>query len=315
MFRRERKRFYGYLANAYSSAHVRCRMTGAASGARAIVHDPMQRKRAFRPFTYPARSQTNLFNTMSGHNKWSKIKYTKAAADAKKGKIFARYAHEITLAVKQGGSDPDMNPRLRAAIDGAKSVSTPKENIERAIKKGAGDMGGAVIQEITYEGYGPNGTALLIEIATDNTNRSNSEIRTIFTKNGGSIATPGSVAYQFDRKGEVRLLSETLDEDSSMELAMDAGADDVEPGENDNEWVFTTPPTELGNVASALRAAGHMLTSMKLIYVPQNVTVITDLEVAKKATRLFELLDDYDDTLNVFSNFDIAEELLEQLDA
>ncbi len=252
---------------------------------------------------------------MSGHNKWSKIKYTKAAADAKKGKVFARYAHEITLAVKQGGSDPDMNPRLRAAIDGAKSVSTPKENIERAIKKGAGELGGAAIQEIMYEGYGPNGTALLIEVATDNTNRSNSEIRTIFTKNGGSIATPGAVSYQFDRKGEVRIIAESLDEDSAMELAMEAGADDMEAGDNDNEWVFTTTPTELNNVSSALRGAGHTVTSMKLIYAPQNVTVINDLEVAQKAMKLFELLDDYDDALNVFSNFDIAEEILEQLDA
>jgi YebC/PmpR family DNA-binding regulatory protein len=252
---------------------------------------------------------------MSGHNKWSKIKYTKAAADAKKGKVFARYAHEITLAVKQGGSDPDMNPRLRAAIDGAKSVSTPKENIERAIKKGAGELGGATIQEVLYEGYGPSGTALLIEVATDNTNRSNSELRTIFTKNGGSIATPGSVAYQFDRKGEVRLIAEGLDEDKAMELAMDAGADDVEAGDNENEWVFTTSPTELGNVSNALRETGNTITSMKLVYVPQNVTVITDLEVAKKATRLYELFDDYDDTLNVFTNFDIAEDLLDQLDA
>jgi transcriptional/translational regulatory protein YebC/TACO1 len=152
-------------------------------------------------------------------------------------------------------------------------------------------------------------------VATDNTNRSNSELRTIFTKNGGSIATPGSVAYQFDRKGEVRLIAEGLDEDKAMELAMDAGADDVEAGDNENEWVFTTSPTELGNVSNALRETGNTITSMKLVYVPQNVTVITDLEVAKKATRLYELFDDYDDTLNVFTNFDIAEDLLDQLDA
>ncbi len=252
---------------------------------------------------------------MSGHNKWSKIKYTKAAADAKKGKMFARYAHEITLAVKQGGSDPDMNPRLRAAIDGARSVSTPKENIERAIKKGTGELGGAAIQEITYEGYGPHGIAFLIEVATDNTNRSNSEIRSIFTKNGGSIATPGSVAYQFDRKGEVRIIAENLDNDSALEIAMNAGADDVEAGDNANEWVFETTPTELGNVSNALRESGYTVTSMKLVYTPQNTTLVTDLEVARKITKLYELLDDYDDTLNVFSNFDIAEDLLEQLDS
>lgn len=250
---------------------------------------------------------------MSGHNKWSKIKHVKAKEDAKKGKVFARFAHEITLAAKSGGGDPDMNPRLRAAIDGAKAVSTPKENIERAIKKGTGELGGASIQEITYEGYGPNGIAYLVEVATDNTNRSNSEIRTIFTKNGGSIATPGSVAYQFDRKGEVRLLSDKLDEDSSMELAMEAGADDVYPGDDDNEWVFVSSPTELGNVAAAIRNAGYTVTSMGLVSVAQNVTIIDDLETAQKAMKLFELLEDYDDALNVFSNFDVAEHLLDQL--
>lgn len=250
---------------------------------------------------------------MSGHNKWSKIKHVKAKEDAKKGKVFARFAHEITLAAKSGGGDPDMNPRLRAAIDGAKAVSTPKENIERAIKKGTGELGGAAIQEITYEGYGPNGIAFLVEVATDNTNRSNSEIRTIFTKNGGSIATPGSVAYQFDRKGEVRLMSDSLDEDAAMELAMEAGADDVYPGDTDNEWVFISAATELGNVSAALREAGNTITSMKLISVAQNLTMIEDLETARKATRLFELLDDYDDALSVFSNFDIAEHLLDEL--
>ena len=237
---------------------------------------------------------------MSGHNKWSKIKYVKAKEDAKKGKVFARFAHEIMLAAKSGGGDPDLNPRLRAAIDGAKAVSTPKENIERAIKKGTGELGGATIQEITYEGYGPSGTAFLIEVATDNTNRSASELRTLFTKNGGSIGTPGSVAYQFERKGEARIMAE-------------GGADDVEQGDSDNEWVFVTSPTELNNVCAALREAGHTVISMKLISVAQNVSVINDLETAKAALRLYEALDDYDDALNVFSNFDVAEEILEQL--
>ncbi|MEG2247767.1 MAG: YebC/PmpR family DNA-binding transcriptional regulator, partial [Akkermansia sp.] len=190
-----------------------------------------------------------------------------------------------------------------------------KENIDRAIKKGTGELGGAVIQEITYEGYGPNGTALLIEVATDNTNRTNSEIRSIFTKNGGSIATPGSVAYQFDRKGEVRLLSEKLDEDSAMELAMEAGADEFEEGDDDNEWVLISSPVEVSNVATYLRENGYTVTTAGLISVAQNTVIIDDLEVAKTATRLYELLDEYDDALNVFTNFDIAEELLPQLDA
>lgn len=150
-------------------------------------------------------------------------------------------------------------------------------------------------------------------MATDNTNRSASELRTLFTKNGGSIGTPGSVAYQFERKGEARIMAEGLTEDSAMDLALECGADDVEQGDSDNEWVFVTSPTELNNVCAALREAGHTVISMKLISVAQNVSVINDLETAKAALRLYEALDDYDDALNVFSNFDVAEEILEQL--
>lgn len=250
---------------------------------------------------------------MSGHNKWSKIKFTKAAADAKKGKVFARFSHEITLAAKNGGGDVDTNPRLRAAIEGAKAASMPKENIDRAVKKGTGELQGEVIQEVTYEGYGPAGTALLVEVATDNTNRSSSEIRTIFTRNGGNMGTPGSVAYQFDRKGEVRLIDESLDEDAAMELAMETGADEFETGDNDGEWVFTCAPTDLGTVAAALSEAGKNVTGIKLISVAQNKVSIDDAETAEKVMRLFELLDDYDDTLSVFANFDIADDVLEQL--
>ena len=226
---------------------------------------------------------------MSGHNKWSKIKYVKAKEDAKKGKVFARFAHEIMLAAKSGGGDPDLNPRLRAAIDGAKAVSTPKENIERAIKKGTGELGGATIQEITYEGYGPSGTAFLIEVATDNTNRSASELRTLFTKNGGSIGTPGSVAYQFERKGRPASRRKVL-RGFCHGFMLECGADDVEQGDSDNEWVFVTSPTELNNVCAALREAGHTVISMKLISVAQNASVINDLETAKAALRLYEAL-------------------------
>ncbi len=250
---------------------------------------------------------------MSGHNKWSKIKFTKAAADAKKGKIFARYSHEITLAAKSGGGDIDTNPRLRAAIEGAKAASMPKDNIDRAVKKGTGELQGETIQEVTYEGYGPAGTAFIVEVATDNTNRCSSEIRTIFSKNGGNMGTPGSVAYQFDRKGEVTVNDPALDEDSAMELAMDCGADEFEEGENEGEWAFICGPTDVQAVSEALTAAGKSVTGMKLISVAQNPTDITDLATAQKIMRLFERLDDYDDTMNVFSNFEIAEEILEQL--
>ncbi len=250
---------------------------------------------------------------MSGHNKWSKIKFTKAAADAKKGKIFARYSHEITLAAKSGGGDVDTNPRLRAAIEGAKAASMPKDNIDRAVKKGTGELQGAAIQEVTYEGYGPAGTAIIVETATDNTNRCSSEIRTIFSRNGGNMGTPGSVSYQFDRKGQVSIVDETLDEDAAMELAMDCGADEFEEGENENEWNFICGPTDVNEVSAALAAAGKNITGMKLISVAQNPTTISDVETARKVTKLYELLDDYDDTMNVFTNFEIDEAILEQL--
>ncbi len=250
---------------------------------------------------------------MAGHNKWSKIKFTKAIADAKKGKVFARFSHEITLAAKSGGGDPDTNPRLRVAIEGAKASSMPKDNIERAIKKGTGDLQGNTIQEITYEGYGPEGTAFIVEMATDNTNRSSSDLRTIFGKNGGNLGTPGSVSYQFDRKGELRFIAPQLDEDAIMELAMDSGAEEFLTGDQDGEWILLCGPTDMPEVSQALHAAGYNLTGMKLISVAQNPTMISDVNIARKVIKLYELLDDYDDTLNVFSNFEIAEDILDQI--
>lgn len=250
---------------------------------------------------------------MSGHNKWSKIKFTKAKEDAKKGKIFARFSREITLAARNGGGDVDTNPRLRAAIEGAKACSMPKDNIDRAIKKGTGELVGETIQEIVYEGYGPAGTAMLVEVATDNTNRASSELRTLFSRNGGNMGTPGSVAYQFDRKGEVRIIDETLDEDGAMELAMEVGADDVGEGDQEGEWVFVCSPTDLSSVCSGLTSAGKNVTGMRLISVAQNTVEIKDVDTARKVMNLFERLDDYDDAMNVFSNFDISEDILEQL--
>ncbi|MFI3244232.1 MAG: YebC/PmpR family DNA-binding transcriptional regulator [Akkermansia sp.] len=250
---------------------------------------------------------------MSGHNKWSKIKFQKAATDAKKGKVFARFSHEITLAAKSGGGDTDTNPRLRAAIEGAKAASMPKDNIDRAVKKGTGELTGSTIIEVTYEGYGPAATAFIVEAATDNTNRTSSDLRTIFGKNGGNMGTPGSVSYQFDRKGEVRLIDAAMDEDSAMELAMDAGAEEFEQGDDDGEWVFTCGPTELQDLTHALTEAGKKVTGMTLVSIPQTPVEITDLATAQKVLKIYELLDDYDDTLNVFSNFEISDEILAQL--
>ena len=199
---------------------------------------------------------------------------------------------------------------IKGMPDGSYS---PKENIDRAVKKGTGELQGAAIQEVTYEGYGPAGTAIIVEVATDNTNRCSSELRTIFSRNGGNMGTPGSVSYQFDRKGEVRIVDTELDEDTAMELAMDGGADEFESGESEGEWVFICGPTDVQTVSEALGAAGKNVTGMKLISVAQNPTEITDLETAQKVMKLYELLDDYDDTMNVFTNFEIQEDILEQM--
>lgn len=250
---------------------------------------------------------------MAGHNKWSKVKHIKARVDAIKGKVFSKCAHEIAIAARDGGGDPGMNPRLRSAIDAAKAVSMPKDNIERAIKKGTGELGGEAIQEVTYEGYGPNGVAFIVEAATDNLNRTAADVRSIFTKNGGSVATPGSVAYQFDRKGEIRIAAEGIGEDRMMEAAILSGADDVQSDEE--EHLVLTAPTELAAVAGALREQGFDLLSEKLVSIPQTPSMIDDEAQARQAMKLYELLDAYDDALNVFTNFEVSDEVLERLDA
>lgn len=250
---------------------------------------------------------------MAGHNKWSKVKHIKARVDAIKGRVFSKCAHEIALAARAGGGDPAANARLRTAIDNAKAVSMPKENIDRAIKKGTGELGGEAIQEVIYEGYGPAGIAFIVEIATDNLNRSAQDMRTMFSKNGGSVATQGSVSYQFDRKGEIRIAADVIDEEHLMEAAIEAGADDVQG--DDDEHVVYTAPNELGTVANTLRAAGLSITSEKLVSISQNPSVITDPVIARQILKLHDQLDDYQDTVNVFTNFEIADEILDQLEA
>jgi len=249
---------------------------------------------------------------MAGHNKWSKVKHIKARVDAIKGRVFSKCAHEIALAARAGGGDPGMNARLRTAIDHAKSVSMPKENIDRAVKKGTGELGGDAIQEITYEGYGPSGIAFLVETATDNLNRTAQDLRTLFSKNGGSIATPGSVSYQFDRKGEIRVKAQDIPEDHLMETAIEAGADDAHS--DSEEHTILTAPSELSSVSAALKAAGLNLLSEKFISLPQTPSVVSDIVTARQVLKLYDLLDDYQDTLNVFTNFEVSDEILSQLD-
>ena len=250
---------------------------------------------------------------MAGHNKWSKVKHIKARVDVIKGRVFSKCSHEITLAARSGGGDPGGNARLRTAIDNAKAVSMPKDNIDRAIKKGLGELGGDAIQEVAYEGYGPAGIAFIIEIATDNLNRSAADIRSIFTKNGGSIATQGSVSYQFDRKGEIRIPAEAIDEDRVMEAAIEAGAYDVQSDED--EHIILTTPSDLGTVANSLRDAGLAISSEKHVSISQNPEVVTDLAIARQIIKLHDQLDDYADTVNLFTTFEIDDELLDQLES
>ena len=248
---------------------------------------------------------------MSGHNKWSKIKHIKAKEDAKKGKLFSKFAHEIAIAARDGGGDVDLNPRLRQAIDAAKSQSMPKDNIDRAVKKGAGELEGGMIEEITYEGFGAGGVGMLVQVATDNKNRSAADIRSTFNKNDGNLGTSGSVAHLFEQKGEILIDVELINEDEIFEKALEAGADDVST--DDDEHIILTAADQLNSVAAALRDGGLQLKSQGLVFIPNAPLEITDSSVASQVLRLYEALDDYDDTLNVFGTFEIPDEILETL--
>lgn len=250
---------------------------------------------------------------MAGHNKWSKVKHIKAAVDAKKGKVFSKIARELTIAAKNGGRDPDMNPRLRTAIGAAKAANMPGDNVDRAIKKGLGELEGSTMEEVTYEGYAPGGVAMLIECVTDNKNRSSSDVRTAFNKGGGSMGSAGAVAHMFQRKGEIKLPASAAGEDALLEAALDAGADDVQSDEE--EHTIYTAPERLYAVAGGLKERGLNAASLKLVYVPGTVITLTDVNVARQVLRLYDHLDDLDDTQNVSANFELTDEILEQLNA
>lgn len=247
---------------------------------------------------------------MAGHNKWSKVKHIKGAADAKRSQLFSKLSKEITIAAR-GGGDPDLNPRLRSAVNAARKQSMPSENIERAIKKGTGELGGEAIEEIVYEGYGPGGIAFLIEVATDNKNRSAADIRSLFNKNGGNMGSAGSVAYLFDRKGEIRVPLGALGEDAMLEAALEAGAEDVNQDEDDH--VIHTTVETLFEVASSLAKNGIESSSQKLVFVPKSTTSISDSAIAAGLIKLSDALDDYDDTQTVYSNFDFTDEVMTAL--
>lgn len=244
---------------------------------------------------------------MSGHNKWSTIKHKKEKTDAARGKIFTKIGREIAIAVREGGSaDPAVNGKLKDVVAKAKANNMPNENIMRSIKKAAGEGEGANYKEVTYEGYAPGGVAVIVEVVTDNLNRTASEIRHIFDKNGGSMGSSGCVSYKFTRKGVIVIdNAKGLDEDELMMLAMDAGADDVEAG--DGSAVIYTDPNEMSAVRDGLEAAGCTFLSVERAMVPNMTVEITDEETAAKVEKLIDWLDDYDDVQNVYHDADLPE--------
>jgi len=246
---------------------------------------------------------------MSGHNKWSTIKHKKGAADAKRGKIFTKIIKEICVAAKLGGSDPSANPRLRTAIDKAKGENMPKDNIERAIKKGAGEMEGVNYEEITYEGYGPGGVAVLVEVMTDNRNRTVSDVRSTFTKCNGNMGETGCVAWMFDKKGLI-VFPKSVDFEKLFEAAIEAGADDV--AEQDEQFEVVTDPAAFMEVRDALVAAGFKFESAETTMIPQTMVKLEGKQ-AESMLKMIDRLEDNDDVQNVYANFDISMEEMEKL--
>ena len=249
---------------------------------------------------------------MSGHSKWHSIKHKKGAADAKRGKIFTKYAKLIAIAARDGGEDPDMNPGLRSAVAAAKNDNVPNSNIEKAIKKGAGgDKDGMTLTEAMYEGFGPAGTVFYVQVITDNKNRSSSNIKGIFTKNGGNMGESGTVGWMFERKGLILATAPEKDSDEAELEAIDAGAEDISRDGNDLE--ITTDPLKLMQVRDNLEKSGFRIENAEISYLPKDPVKIDSDDAARKILRLADSLEDDEDVANVFSNFDIPEEIMEKV--
>ena len=244
---------------------------------------------------------------MAGHSKWKQIKHKKAATDSKRGAIFTKLIKEITVAARFGGGDPAGNARLRTAIDAAKAENMPGENIERAIKKGTGQLEGVIYEEIMYEGYGPGGAAILVQATTDNPTRTVSDVRFIFSRHGGNLGAQNSVAWMFDKLGQITLDATRHEEDAALEAALEAGADDMV--RDGDQYIITTAPATFHAVQDALRKGGFPSTSAEIAMVPKN-TVKVEAGDASKLLALMEALDDHDDVSKVYSNFDIDAETL-----
>ncbi len=249
---------------------------------------------------------------MSGHSKWATIKHKKGAADAKRGKLFAKLIKQVEVAARTGGGDPDSNPTLRTMFQKARDNSVPLDTIERAVKRGTGELEGVNYETITYEGYAPGGIALLIECLTDNRNRTSGDIRSTLSKNGGSLAEPGAVSWQFERKGVV-LVPTSVEEDDVMLVALDAGAEDIV--DEGDMWRVTTPPSELPVVREALEDAGIAVESADLAMLPTSTVEVIDIGAVKQLMKLMDLLDDLDDVQDVHGNMDVADELLDEVSA
>jgi len=249
---------------------------------------------------------------MSGHSKWSTIKHKKALKDARRGKAFTKLIKDLTIAARIGGSDLSANPRLRTAVAAAKAASMPGDTIDRAIKKGAGELEGVTYEEIVYEGHGPGGVAIMLQVLTDNKNRTVSEIRHTFTKCGGNLGAPNSVAWMFTKKGIITAEKGQIEEDQLMELALDAGAEDVSVG--DEMFEVVTPPEDLDAVREALEKGGVPLASAEVSMVPQNTVTLSGKE-AEQTLKLLESLQEHDDVQSVSANVDIAQEEVERLSA
>lgn len=248
---------------------------------------------------------------MSGHSKWATIKRKKGAIDAKRGQVFTRLIKEITVAARAGGGDIEGNARLRSAVTTAKAQNMPKDNIVRAIKKGTGEIAGEIYEEILYEGYGPGGVAVLVECMTDNRNRTVADVRHYFAKSNGNLGENGCVAWMFEKKGQIQIEKKNITEDALMDLALEAGAEDVL--EDDGEFQVLTSPEDFEAVREALEKAGLVLLSSSVAMIPKNTIEVTEESVARSLMKLLENLEDHDDVQNVFANFDIDDALVEQI--
>jgi YebC/PmpR family DNA-binding regulatory protein len=244
---------------------------------------------------------------MSGHSKWATIKHKKGALDKKRGKLFAKLIKQVEVAARSGGGDPETNPTLRTMFAKARNASVPLDTIERAIKRGTGELEGVNYEAVAYEGYAPNGVAVYVEALTDNRNRTGGEIRSLFSKNGGSLAEPGAVAWQFDRKGYV-LVDRSVMEDDLMLAAIDAGAEDIT--DDGEAWRVMCEATDVHIVRTALEAAGYGVEEADLTMVPSQTVPIGETSAAKAVLKLVDLLDDHDDVQEVYANFDIPDDIL-----